>query len=225
MLNNLHLLPDQNAFVMKAYEYARKCHQGTNHKYDGDKDYFETHVLRVVYYGLAFISIVPYDKRHIVIAMLLLHDCIEDCRVTYNDIKNEFGVEVAEGVYAVTNEKGKNRPERANAKYYFGIRKTPYAIFVKLADRLANVAYGIYNGGGMIKGYLKENPHFVASLKGTTFLQVVMTTGVKILNRSNNPVPHVEYDHMYSALDNMFSTDYKNNNPDEFILENMKIAA
>jgi hypothetical protein len=47
----------------------------------------------------------------------------------------------AEIVYALTNEKGRTRHERAGEKYYKGIRETPYAPFVKLCDRLANVTY------------------------------------------------------------------------------------
>ena len=52
------------------------------------------------------------------------HDLIEDCRTSYNDVKEHLGQEVADIVYAVTNEKGKNRKERANEKYYVGIRNT-----------------------------------------------------------------------------------------------------
>jgi len=53
------------------------------------------------------------------------HDLIEDCRVSYNDVKDALGQEAADIIYAVTNEKGKNRKERANDKYYEGIRNTP----------------------------------------------------------------------------------------------------
>lgn len=45
------------------------------------------------------------------------HDTIEDIRQSYNDIKKKIGQPVADMVFAVTNEKGKNRHERANVKY------------------------------------------------------------------------------------------------------------
>jgi hypothetical protein len=57
-------------------------------------------------------------------------------------VKNHLDEGAADIIYAVTNDKGKNRKERAGVKYYEGIRKTPGAVFVKLCDRIANVQYG-----------------------------------------------------------------------------------
>jgi hypothetical protein len=85
------------------------------------------------------------------------HDLIEDCRVSYNDVKTHLGQEAADIVYAVTNEKGKNRAERANEKYYQGIRETPGAVFVKLCDRIANVQYSKMTKSRMFEMYSKEN--------------------------------------------------------------------
>lgn len=73
---------------------------------------------------------------------------------------------VGDIVYAVTNEKGKNRSERANDKYYAGIVATPGAVFVKLCDRIANVQYGKMTGSGMYDKYKKENANFVTKLGG-----------------------------------------------------------
>lgn len=53
--------------------------------------------------------------------------------------------DVADIVYAVTNEKGKNRSERANEKYYQGIRENKLAVIVKICDRLANALYSKIN--------------------------------------------------------------------------------
>lgn len=88
------------------------------------------------------------------------HDLIEDCRVSYNDVKEMMGQEVADIVYAVTNEKGRNRKERANEKYYEGIRNTKGAVFVKLCDRIANVQYSKMTKGRMFKMYKEENTEF-----------------------------------------------------------------
>ena len=67
-----------------------------------------------------------------------LHDVMEDTAISYNDIKNQFGEDIAEIVYAVTDELGRNRKER-KAKTYPKIRANPDAIIIKLADRIANV--------------------------------------------------------------------------------------
>lgn len=94
------------------------------------------------------------------------HDIIEDTRTSYNDAVNHLGKDAADIVYAVTNEKGKNRSERANDKYYEGIVATPGAVFVKLCDRIANVQYGKMTGSSMYDKYKKENANFVTKLEG-----------------------------------------------------------
>lgn len=92
------------------------------------------------------------------------HDLIEDTRVSYNDVKKVLGEGAADIIYAVTNEKGKNRKERANDKYYEGIRNTPGAVFVKLCDRIANVQYSKMTGSRMFEMYKSENVEFTKSL-------------------------------------------------------------
>ena len=104
------------------------------------------------------------------------HDSIEDARVTYNDVKKmasqymteEQAVMATEIVYALTNEKGRTRAERANEKYYQGIRETPFAPLVKLADRLANIDYSCGHNdvlnARMSDVYSRELPHFLSSI-------------------------------------------------------------
>jgi 5'-deoxynucleotidase YfbR-like HD superfamily hydrolase len=104
------------------------------------------------------------------------HDSIEDARMSYNDVMRtarqwmdeEQARLAAEIVYALTNEKGRTRAERANEKYYEGIRETPYAPFVKLADRLANFSYSVKccneMNAHMKEVYIKEFPHFLAAI-------------------------------------------------------------
>ena len=61
------------------------------------------------------------------------HDSIEDARLTYNDVlrlaRNEMTEEQAlmatEIVYALTNDKGRTRAERAGEKYYQGAIRAP----------------------------------------------------------------------------------------------------
>ena len=105
------------------------------------------------------------------------HDSIEDARLSYNDVMKiarsqmdeEQAYLAAEIVYALTNEKGRNRAERANEKYFAGIREIPYAPFVKLADRLANTSYAFSKGTAdslrMSKVYREELPGFLEALK------------------------------------------------------------
>lgn len=104
------------------------------------------------------------------------HDSIEDARLTYNDVtkiaksfmEDSQAYMAAEIVYALTNDKGRTRAERAGEKYYQGIRETPYAPFIKLADRLANISYSSSGDNAanlhMKEVYRNELPHFLEAL-------------------------------------------------------------
>jgi (p)ppGpp synthase/HD superfamily hydrolase len=118
------------------------------------------------------------------------HDLIEDTRVSYNDVKSNLGQEAADIIYAVTNEKGKDRKERANEKYYEGIRNTPGAVFVKLCDRIANVQYSKMTKSRMFEMYKKENAEFTKALG---------------LKGDGVEYPGHEYYKMYKYLINLFA--------------------
>lgn len=104
------------------------------------------------------------------------HDSIEDARLTYNDVTKTArqwmdeaqAYMAAEIVYALTNDKGRTRAERAGERYYQGIRETPYAPFMKLADRLANITYSFTHSNEsnvhMKDVYQQELPHFLAAI-------------------------------------------------------------
>lgn len=139
----------------KALSWAVNKHKETNHLYDGKP--YEVHLWQVVDVAKMFIHHIPEDDRNVTYAACWLHDTIEDCRVTYNDVKKEFGAELAEIVYALTNEKGRNRKDRANVRYYEGIKNTHLAVFVKICDRIANVKHSFETGSSMLKKYFDEN--------------------------------------------------------------------
>lgn len=141
-----------------AKNFAINCHQSTNHFYDDFP--YEFHLNMVVETAKKFIHLIPEKNRELVLAACWTHDTIEDTRVTYNDVKNAVGEEVAEIVYALTNEKGRNRKERANEKYYLGIRETPFASFVKICDRIANAEYSRTRESDMFNAYKKEFANF-----------------------------------------------------------------
>jgi (p)ppGpp synthase/HD superfamily hydrolase len=146
----------------KIIAFAIEAHQRVNHLYDGRP--YSVHLSMVAHYALKYIDCIPDDLAQNVIDACWLHDTIEDCRLTYNDIKEVAGCEVAEIVYAVTNEKGKNRKERSNDKYYTAIRQTAWAKYVKLCDRLANVKYSKETNSKMFSVYKEENEDFLKEL-------------------------------------------------------------
>ena len=161
--------------IEKEIKWVIAQHEGTNHMYDKYLPY-EFHLRMVANAASKFMHLmVPKDKLHpgnsVSIDLTLAawgHDLIEDTRLSYNDVKETLGHNAAEIIYAVSNEKGKNRKERANEKYYEGIRNTSGAVFVKLCDRIANVQYSKMTGSRMFEMYRKENDEFMTSL-GYTF--------------------------------------------------------
>jgi hypothetical protein len=165
---NIGLSKEEALFVKQARDFAIKHHEETNHLYDGKP--YSFHLEMVVEFALKYIHLIPEGYRHIVLAAIWLHDTVEDCRLTYNDIRKATNYQVAEIVYALSNEKGKTRAERANSKYYKGIRAIIFAVFGKLSDRLGNGKYsyeksiGQITAGSMFDKYGAENDKFIWSL-------------------------------------------------------------
>lgn len=146
----------------KKIQWCIDQHKNTNHFYDTYLPY-EFHLRMVVKVAQDFMSCAERQWSELEIACWG-HDLIEDTRVSYNDCKNVLGEYVADIIYAVTNEKGKNRKERANQKYYDGIKSTEGATFVKVCDRIANVQYSKITGSKMFEMYKKENKDFISTL-------------------------------------------------------------
>jgi (p)ppGpp synthase/HD superfamily hydrolase len=147
---------------MDVIEWIRLQHRSTNHLY-GELPY-EFHLSKVAGVAHRFRNLVNMPNRILNLAAWG-HDLIEDTRNTYNDVKNMLGVEAADIIYAVTNEKGKTRSERANDKYYEEMRKVDGAVFIKLCDRIANIEHSLSKDSLMIDVYIEENESFLRRLK------------------------------------------------------------
>lgn len=102
-----------------------------------------------------------YDEN--IIIACCLHDTLEDSDLSYNDIKKAFGEEVAEIVYAVTDELGRNRKERKE-KTYPKIRANWKAVVVKICDRIANIKQSIEYNDKMLSCYKDEHENFCRNL-------------------------------------------------------------
>ena len=102
------------------------------------------------------------------------HDTLEDSNLTYNDLKKMLGAYVADHSFALQNEKGKTRSERASDKYYNDMKKYPIAQYIKCCDRLANLTYSfafstIKKDGDMFKTYVEENKNFLEKVEAHKF--------------------------------------------------------
>lgn len=163
--------------IEKMRESAHELHQNVNQTY-GDSLPYGFH-LDMVVEGISRFGFLVCATEADVLPLFFggfFHDSIEDARLTYNDVKREAcrwmteeqALMATEIVYALTNDKGRTRTERAGEKYYQGIRETPYGPFVKLCDRLANVTYSFSEASTInhkMRGvYLQEMPHFLKSI-------------------------------------------------------------
>jgi len=134
-------------------------HKRVQQRYD-DLPY-HVHLQDVVKFIKRFKYLIPEEDFDAVLIAGWGHDCLEDTGITYNDVVKALGKKPADIIYAVSNEKGHNRPERANDKYYAGIKENPLAIYVKLCDRLANLTFSKHHGHtNMYKTYQMEKEHF-----------------------------------------------------------------
>ena len=165
------------ALIERIRQSAHELHQSVNQTY-GDHLPYGYHLDMVVGGIRDFGHLVCASEQDVLPLFFggYYHDSIEDARLTYNDVKaiactmmtEEQALMATELVYALTNDKGRTRAERAGEKYYQGIRETPYAPFVKLCDRLANITYSCSGVDGnnrrMKEVYKDEMPHFLASI-------------------------------------------------------------
>ena len=69
----------------------------------------------------------------------LLHDSIEDTSITYLDIANQFSVEIADGVQALTKDERVEKVEQLNDSLKRIKQQPPEIHMVKLADRISNL--------------------------------------------------------------------------------------
>lgn len=124
------------ALIAKAYKFAEEAHHGQK-RYSGDP-YF-IHVAAVGY-TLAEMGMDPHT-----IAAGLLHDTVEDAKVSEDDIEKEFGHDIRFLVDGVTKlgklkYRGLERHIESLRKLFVSTAKDLRVIIIKLCDRLHNVS-------------------------------------------------------------------------------------
>jgi (p)ppGpp synthase/HD superfamily hydrolase len=84
-------------------------------------------------------------NQNLGVLVAILHDTVEDTAVTLEEIENQFGEEVKNGVWAMTKDETLPKEEQMSNSLEKLLREPKEVQFVKLADRIVN---------------LKEPPHY-----------------------------------------------------------------
>jgi len=135
-LLNTYLEPEQVAATLYAFEVGEQAHRGQTRK--SGEDYI-MHPVAVA----SILAGMRMDSPTITAA--ILHDTVEDTDITLDDLKREFGDQVAKLVDGVTKlDKMKFRTrQEADAesfrKLLLAMSRDLRVIFIKLADRLHNM--------------------------------------------------------------------------------------
>lgn len=135
------LHPDVASVVKSAYEVAEREHQGQLRKphktRPDDLDPYLIHPLRVSLILMQELELCDVT----VLASAVLHDVVEDgnSRPTIEDIKKQFGADIAKAVDYLTKPEGEHGPE-ALIPYHTSFYEAPLHVrLVKLSDRLDNL--------------------------------------------------------------------------------------
>lgn len=133
---NVYSKSKDHALIRKAYDFAKNAHEGQLR--ESGEPFFK-HPAKVA------LILTSFELDDASICAGLLHDVIEDTDVTYDDIKREFGEEIATLVNGVTklgkipyNTKEEQQAENLR-KMFMAMAMDIRVIFVKLADRLHNM--------------------------------------------------------------------------------------
>ena len=122
---------------IRALHFAGKAHSGQ--EIPGSGLPFIVHLSSVSLEVISAMMVEPEHDGDLMIKCALLHDVLEDTKVTYDQVKSEFDVRVADGVKALTKNSEIEKTLQM-VECLARIQKQPQEIWmVKLADRIVNL--------------------------------------------------------------------------------------
>ncbi len=148
--------------------FAAKAHK--NQKVPGSEMNYVTHIANVSMEVAAALVQSPNSGIDATFAVqcALLHDCIEDTPISYEDIKTAFGLAVADGVLALTKDFSLPTKSAQMVDSLQRIVAAGAAVrLVKMADRVNNLQSPPAHWSlDKKKKYLKEAALILAELQG-----------------------------------------------------------
>ena len=173
--------------LRKAFYFMVNAHDGVYRKFSG---------LPYAHHPVAVAKIVKSKKKsHQIVKLLiaaLLHDTVEDVDdITISTIQNEFGELVAGLVYELTSDE--EELKRLGKKIYLAkkmTKMTPWALIIKLADRLHNCS-DLKNGSeNFRRKYVIETRYIIDTLNKNRYLS---ETHKDLINLIDNKISKYEH--------------------------------
>ena len=119
--------------IKQAEAFARECHAGQVRKGAAEEPY-TVHLEEVVE------LVRSYGGNEEEICAAWLHDTVEDCPPTsFEDLESRFGIEVANVVRELTDDKSLAKAERKRLQVVNASHKSRSASLVKLCDKTSNL--------------------------------------------------------------------------------------
>ena len=120
--------------IMRALDFAARKHSGHRRKGVAEEPYIN-HLTEVA----LLLAEATGGKDTNLIAAGLLHDCIEDQDVKYEELVQLFGEDVAGLVGVVTDDKSLPKAERKRLQIVETPHRSDRAKMLKLADKISNL--------------------------------------------------------------------------------------
>ncbi len=122
--------------IRKAWFFASRVHK--EQKYPGEQLPYITHIGNVMLEVMGVAS--TLENAELAICCAILHDTIEDTDTSYEDILQEFGKAVADGVEALSKDSTLATKKEQMLDSLKRIKEQPKEVWVvKMADRVANL--------------------------------------------------------------------------------------
>ncbi len=127
-------MEDPIATILKAAEFSAHKHRDQRRK-DADASPYVNHPIGLanVLKGEGGIS------DPVIIAAALLHDTLEDTETTYEELRGQFGDEIADVVVEVTDTKWLSKEARKRLQISKASHSSVQARAVKIADKICNL--------------------------------------------------------------------------------------
>jgi guanosine-3',5'-bis(diphosphate) 3'-pyrophosphohydrolase len=142
------------AEAYKAMRFAMEAHKNQKRKYTGDP-YF-LHLAEVAGMVATIYSNYPGIQNDHPVAVAWLHDVLEDCEVTMNDLMSHFPVPIAFGVSALSDLEEGNRETRKRLSRERLSKQPKWIQDIKVCDLISNTSSIVQRDPEFAKVYLRE---------------------------------------------------------------------